>query len=119
MLRYLPLLFFFVACAGDPLDVDIVDLKSVTADDGFTVVAEPYNQVIPSHEELTVKLSFRGDAESQAMLALQSRYVLNLPSLTIGDLSPSSSIDITEGVWQDLEVQFIPEKNGQPAILVV
>jgi hypothetical protein len=64
-----------------------------------------------------VKLSFRGDAESQAMLALQSRYVLNLPSLTIGDLSPSSSIDITEGVWQDLEVQFIPEKNGQPAIL--
>lgn len=117
MLRFLPLLFLFVACAGDPLDVEIVDLKTIAPDDGFTQVAEPYNEVVPRHDELTVKLSFRTDNEGTARLAFQSRYVLNLPDLTIGDLSPATPVAITPGVWQDLEVQFLPEKDGQPAIL--
>lgn len=117
MLRFLPLLFLFVSCAGDPLDVEIIDLKTVVAGDEFTHVDEPYNHVIPRHEELTVRFSFRAEESESALLALQSRYVLYLPDLTIGGLSPATPVEITPGVWQDLELQFIPERDGQPAIL--
>ncbi len=117
MLRYLPLLFLFVACAGDPLAVEIIDLKTVAADEGFVAVDQPGGQILETHEGLTVRFSFRANAGEQAVLALQGKHKLQLPEMTIDGLSPEKPVETTPGFWQDLELQFIPARDGQPAIL--
>lgn len=120
MHRLLPFLFFLFlfSCAGDPLELDIVDLDPMgNNENNATPIESTTGTLLSDHEELTLRLSFRTQGGGEGVLALQGKYELQLPSLMIGELKPTMAIQSGDSIWQDLEVQFIPARNGNPALL--
>lgn len=123
MFRYIPLLFLFFACSSDPLFLHEENVAGPESPDGLMeadlTLAAPVTgrqEIIGSHEDLTLRLSFRMDAGAKADLMVQGKYPIELPSMAIAGAVPRIQTKINPGYWQDLEVVFISEKNGEPAI---
>jgi hypothetical protein len=124
MHRYLPLLFLFAACSTDPLLLHEADVSQAVIADGLTeIVYEADGPVtvskalLPAHEDLNLKLSFRADAGAKADLLVQGKYAIELPSLAVAGAEARIAPATSPGVWQDLEIVFISAKGDKPAIL--
>lgn len=124
MYRFFPFLLLLAACSGDPLELHIAEVDSVVASDGLTVVdtetfdpLAPSTELVPKHEDLNLKLSFRVTEGSAAKLMLQGKYPLELPSLMVEGGKPRVRSVASPGVWQDLEVVFIAPEGDAPALL--
>ncbi|MBC6993682.1 PA14 domain-containing protein [Neolewinella lacunae] len=125
MLRFLPLLLLFVACSSDPLKLDVVNISAEAASDGLTEI--PYTvegpvrdqvELLSSHEDLTLRLSYRAEAESSATLTLQGKYPIALPSLDVAGATKRMTPETGIGYWHDLELQFKAPTATTPALLV-
>lgn len=123
MLRYLPLLFLFAACSNDPLQLHEATLDGSVSSDGL--IELPLNaegpltgtqELMPAHEDLNLKLSFRADAGAKAELLVQGKYAISLPSLAVDGAEPRITPAVSPGVWQDLEILFIPAGEDSPAL---
>ncbi|MEO0733082.1 MAG: PA14 domain-containing protein [Bacteroidota bacterium] len=125
MYRILPLFFLLTACAGDPLDITIVNLPAgEEVEDGFTEI--PYKvegplqadtELLADHEDLSLQLAFRASAGTEATLLLQGRYPVRLPAATVADLPPRLPTNSSPDIWQDLELVFKAPTGNTPAIL--
>lgn len=139
MLKYsIPvLLTLLFACKRDPLAVDSVSIDERREQDGLAVF-EPGSaegwasedgvytasgpaslQLFPEHAALTLSFSFRMDEGAQADLLLNDRYALSLPTFSLdppGD--PRTAVAITPGIWQNLELTYLPATSSSPALLV-
>lgn len=116
MRRFFPLLFLCSACATDPLDLTVVTLDEPLVEEGFTVF-DPAEQAALPHEDLTLRLSFRADAGARGRIELRGKYDLELPSLAVTSLEPDLSELPSPGVWHDLEIQYLDDPAGAPALL--
>ncbi|MFK8161587.1 MAG: PA14 domain-containing protein [Lewinella sp.] len=124
MHRYLPLLILFVACSSDPLLLHEANVSQEVISDGLTEILYEADgpitgtkELLPAHEDLNLKLSFRADAGAKAELMVQGKYAIDLPSLAIEGAEPRISPTTSPGVWQDVEIVFISAKGDKPAIL--
>lgn len=119
MQRLLPiLLLFLTACYNDPLAVEIIDFKNTTADDGMATLDPAAPTLLTEHEDLTLRFSFRADAGAKGRLMVRGIYGLDLPSLTISGLEPETPVNLSPGIWHDLELQFKAKTPSSPALLV-
>lgn len=123
MHRFLPLLLLFVACSSDPLTLHEATVSQEAAPDGLTEVAYEADgpitgskELLPAHEDLNLKLSFRADAGAKADLLVQGKYTIELPTLAVAGAEPRIEPATSPGVWQDLEIVFISAKDDKPAI---
>ncbi|WP_026231755.1 PA14 domain-containing protein [Neolewinella persica] len=123
MHRYLPLLLLFVACSSDPLALHEVTVSQAVVSDGLSEVIfendgpiKGVKELLPAHEDLNLKLSFRADAGAKADLMVQGKYTIELPSLAVAGAEPRIAPATSPGVWQDLEIVFISAKDDKPAI---
>jgi|GEM_PF-2368079 len=124
MYRFLPLLLLLFACASDPLELHVAEVKWTETDDGLNTVDLPDSgritettELLALHEDLNLKFSFRTVTGTQAKLLLQGKYVIELPSLAVTGSKPRITTAVSPGVWQDLEVVFIASDGESPAIM--
>ncbi|TXF91781.1 hypothetical protein FUA23_00935 [Neolewinella aurantiaca] len=125
MHRFLPLLLLlFTACASDPLELHVADVDWSGDDDVLTPVASPEGaltpgstELLPAHEDLNLKFSYRIKEGTSATLLLQNKYAIGLPDLSVKGGEPRIVPSATPGIWQDAEIVFIAPEEGSPAIL--
>lgn len=124
MLRYLPLLFLFVACSDDPLQLHEATIDTVAVADGLKDMTMADNgpvtgkvELLPAHEDLNLNLSFRADAGAKADLLVQGKYAISLPDLAVNGAQPRITPVVSPGVWQDVEIYFIAPQEDAPALL--
>ncbi|MEM1359527.1 MAG: PA14 domain-containing protein [Bacteroidota bacterium] len=124
MLRYLPLIFLFAACAGDPLAVEIIDSPTTTTSevDLTEILYESdgplrgTKELLPDHKDLTLKLSFRVEEGTNATLNLQGKYPIALPEVSTSGGDPIIPAKASDGIWHDLEVVFLAATENTPPI---
>lgn len=124
MHKFLPLLFILTACASDPLELNVAEVEWKEADEGLTTINIPAatpltgtTELLPAHQDLSLKLSFRATQGAKAKLLLQNKYAIELPAITVANEEPRIKTAPSPGIWQDLEVVFIASKEDSPAIL--
>ncbi|MEL7160944.1 MAG: hypothetical protein AAFN92_09300 [Bacteroidota bacterium] len=125
MYRILPLFLLLTACAGDPLDVTIVDLADTdSVTDGLTTIdydiTSPLtgeHELLASHEDLTLKFSFRTTVGTDATLSLQGQYPFALADMSLSGQQPRITANPSPGIWHDLELIYKAATETTPAIL--
>jgi len=123
MHKFLPLLFLLTACASDPLELHVAEVEWAQAEDGLTAIDLPTaamtgtTELLPAHEDLNLKFSYRANEATKAKLMLQGKYAIELPSLAVAGATPRITTASSPGIWQDVEVVFIAPKDDAPAIL--
>lgn len=140
MLKYLMpfLLLGLLACGGDPLEVQEYDIEESASADGLnalqpaapgdnwsdddgvlTATAPATLELLPDHGELTLAFSFRTDADTRAKLLLGGTHGLSLPELALDTAAaPRTPVSVSPGVWQNLNVTYVPATETDPALLV-
>jgi len=124
MHRFLPLLLLLTACAGDPLELHVTEVDWDQVDDGLVSVSFPEEplltgstELLPTHEDLNLKFSYRIKEGTTAKLMLQDKYTVGLPDLSVVGGDPRILPAASPGVWQDLEVVFIAANDDSPALI--
>ena len=126
-LALLPLLLL-TACATDPLEVQVVEIDAPAVSDGLTPAEQPAAvlaageelQLAPASEELSVKLSYRlAEADAAAEILVQGRFPLAIPDLGVPTENDQQKLRPTAspGVWQDLDLTFLPAGEDHPAMI--
>ena len=127
-MRYVPLTLLFTlflcTCGRDPLSIEEVAVDLPVQADGLTAselvndgVFTSGTELLPAHQDLTVKLSYRLLEAAEASLLLQGQHALSLNDLTLAGFKPQRPAIITPGVWHDLELVYAAGKDGNPAIV--
>ncbi len=129
---------WLASCSTDPLAVRTVETNEAVVTDGldplsvhsettgwteteevWTATGPATLELLPSHQSLTLSLSFQLEAGAQARLLLNNTYALELPSLTLDDTTElNRPVAITPGIWQDLEVTYQSARNNSPPLLL-
>ena len=139
MLKYfiLFLVLAFAACEQDPLVVERVTVDEVARVDGLEA-AEPSGgtewnetdgvrtatgparlELLADHGPLTAAFSFRMSEGARAELLLDGRYALSLPTLQLDSVAgTSSAVNPRPGIWQNLEIAYLPAGDRTPPLLV-
>ncbi|WP_116124280.1 PA14 domain-containing protein [Lewinella sp. IMCC34183] len=140
MLKYLLLtaLLALYGCSSDPLVVETSDTDETATSDGLasldmaddaadwttedgvlTATAPASLTLLPTHGALTVAFSFRTDADTRATLMLGGEHALTLPALDLDTMAVKrTTVDVTPGVWQNLEIAYLPADGTDPPLLV-
>ena len=139
MLRNLLILIVILlaACQQDPLDVQTIDIAETAESDGLNALSPSVTdgwteedgvltangpaslELLPAHEAVTLAFSFRLGDGAQADIRLNDEHSLHLPSLTLDTVvDRRSTVDIRPGVWQNLELAYLPAAAEAPALLV-
>ncbi|MCP9235123.1 PA14 domain-containing protein [Lewinella sp. JB7] len=132
-------LLWLTACTTDPLevhevstaekapvdDLNRVDLTEIpvgwSAGEGeiLTASAPAKWELLPVQEAVTLAFSFRTEADTRATLLLGNRFPLNIPSLNLaGEHEARNTVSTTPGIWQDLELAYLPARGTEPPLLV-
>ena len=139
MLKYLLIVTAIVlaACEDDPLAVQTIDTAETaesdglnqlnpsvadgwTEEDGVLTTTGPASlELLPAHEAVTLAFSFRLGDGAQADIRLNDEHTLHLPSMTLDTaVDMQTTVDIRPGVWQNLELAYLPATEDAPALLV-
>ena len=131
------LVVLFSACQQDPLAVQTIDSAEAAEPDGLdelrpsltdgwseadgvlTASGPASLELLPAHEAVTLAFSFRLGDGAQANIRLNDEHSLHLPSLALDTaVTMRTPVDIRPGVWQNLELAYLPGAEDAPALLV-
>ncbi|NJB85477.1 hypothetical protein GGR26_001222 [Lewinella marina] len=140
MLKYIlfSAVLFAAACSTDPLEVQTIETGERAPDDGLqplemnsapegwvmadgvlTATGPARLELLPNHEAVTLAFSFRLDEEGEARLLLGGTHALTLPTLDLDTtVSKRAEVSATPGVWQNLELAYLPARGQDPPLLV-
>jgi hypothetical protein len=123
-LCYVLLLITSFACTPDPLDLTTVDVRGVEATKTefapIDLPAAPLPQrveLLSSHEDVTLRFSFRASVDAKASIRLNNAYSIGLPMLDVAGLTPMREVRLSPDVWQDVELTYQAASPGTPALL--
>ena len=140
MLKYL-IPFLILALPGceesDPLVVERITVDEAAQADGLaptepsggaewneadgvrTATGPATLELLPDHGALTAAFSFRMSEGARAELLLDGRYSLSLPTLALDSAATPESVGSPRaGIWQNIEIAYLPAGERTPPLLV-
>ncbi|NJC25244.1 PA14 domain-containing protein [Neolewinella antarctica] len=122
---FLLLTLFLCSCDRDPLSVKEVRIDSPAGVDGLTEqtisdsgIFTEATELLPSHENLTLRLSYQLGDNDGATLLLQNRYSLDLATFELEGQSSQLRGLPSRGIWHDLELIFLSATENVPATVL-
>lgn len=114
------------SCATDPLELEEVSSDEQAVDDGLEAIesadlsatAPATLDLLAEHGVLTVAFSIKLSQDAHARLLIAGRHAVELPSLVVDGIQDREmDIALNTGVYQDLEVAYLPAREDAPALL--
>jgi len=113
-----------VACSQDPLSLNVIETNEPVLETGLQTIEDlpetPLAEgraLLPEHDDLTLRMSYRLPEGSKASLVLEGEYAFSLDQARMPEAVPRTEMDVSADSWQELELSYKSATEDNPALL--